>query len=257
VAGSGETIENPVTGERITWLETASDSGGESLAFELYLRAGASVSAEHRHVRQIEQFSVVAGSLRVTVDGRESDLEVGDSPATSRPTRTGSPVCRRSRSRIATSETRARGLLARQSLFKTRCSHSWRPLDGCSASAGSTPVTVPAIQRPEQRRFAPRPPQPALTVRAVSVVRASCALRGPQEFRVERARIPVRRRKDRQATADQIRAGVRWSIGYRTRFNGPMATEACLRDLDRSLGVCRPGRSRASEAFCGCARRLA
>jgi mannose-6-phosphate isomerase-like protein (cupin superfamily) len=78
VAGSGETIENPVTGERITWLETASDSGGESLAFDLYLRAGASVSAEHRHVRQIEQFSVVAGSLRVTVDGRESDLQVGD-----------------------------------------------------------------------------------------------------------------------------------------------------------------------------------
>jgi hypothetical protein len=28
--------------------------------------------------------------------------------------------------------------------------------------------------------------------------------------------MPVRRRKDRQATADQIRAGVRWSIPFAT-----------------------------------------
>lgn len=78
MAKRGDTIDNPVTGERITWLQTASDSAGETLGFDLHLRAGASVSAEHRHVHQIEQFSVVAGSLRVTIDGREHDLHVGD-----------------------------------------------------------------------------------------------------------------------------------------------------------------------------------
>jgi mannose-6-phosphate isomerase-like protein (cupin superfamily) len=78
MAKSGETIETPATGERITWLRTAADTGREALEFDLSLGAGAAVSAEHRHVRQVEQFRVLAGSLSVTVAGRESDLEVGD-----------------------------------------------------------------------------------------------------------------------------------------------------------------------------------
>ena len=78
MARAGETIENPVTGERITWLQTAADTDGETLGCDLFLRPGASVSAEHRHARQIEHFTVVAGSLRVVVDGRERDLRVGD-----------------------------------------------------------------------------------------------------------------------------------------------------------------------------------
>lgn len=78
MAKRGQTIENPLTGERITWLRTAADSAGEVLEFDLSLSAGAAVSAEHRHVRQVEQFSVSSGSLRVTVDGCESDLQVGD-----------------------------------------------------------------------------------------------------------------------------------------------------------------------------------
>lgn len=78
MARTGESIENPLTGERITWAQTAADTGGESLCFELYLRAGAAVSAEHRHLRQSEHFVVVDGSLRVTVDGGSSDLGIGD-----------------------------------------------------------------------------------------------------------------------------------------------------------------------------------
>ena len=78
MAKRGQTIENPVTGERITWLKTAADTAGEALEVELSLSAGASVAAEHRHVRQVEQFTVLAGSLRVSVEGRERDLSVGD-----------------------------------------------------------------------------------------------------------------------------------------------------------------------------------
>jgi hypothetical protein len=52
VASVGETIENPVNGESITWVETARSSAGELLAFDLSLRPGASVAATHRHVRQ-------------------------------------------------------------------------------------------------------------------------------------------------------------------------------------------------------------
>ena len=68
MARTGQSIENPVTGQRIVWVQTAADTAGASLCFDLYLRAGAAVSAEHRHLRQIEHFVVIGGDLRVTVD---------------------------------------------------------------------------------------------------------------------------------------------------------------------------------------------
>jgi quercetin dioxygenase-like cupin family protein len=78
MARTGESIENTVTGERIVWVQTAADTAGESLCFDLYLIAGAAVSAEHRHLRQTEHFVVLGGSLRVTVNGRQDDLGAGD-----------------------------------------------------------------------------------------------------------------------------------------------------------------------------------
>ena len=67
MARSRESIVNLVTGERITWLKTAADTAGETLEVDLSLRAGAAVSAEHRHVHQVELFRVLTGSLSVTV----------------------------------------------------------------------------------------------------------------------------------------------------------------------------------------------
>ena len=37
MAFSGQTIDNPVSGERITFIQTAADTGGELLEFELEL----------------------------------------------------------------------------------------------------------------------------------------------------------------------------------------------------------------------------
>jgi quercetin dioxygenase-like cupin family protein len=69
----GETLANPVTGERFTFLETAASSNGELLAFELDLRAGGGVPMPHVHPIQTEQFEVLAGSVRFRV-GRRSIL---------------------------------------------------------------------------------------------------------------------------------------------------------------------------------------
>jgi mannose-6-phosphate isomerase-like protein (cupin superfamily) len=74
VASVGETIENPVNGESITWIETARSSAGELLAFDLSLRPGASVAATHRHVRQEERFEVHAGSIGLDVAGAQRTL---------------------------------------------------------------------------------------------------------------------------------------------------------------------------------------
>jgi quercetin dioxygenase-like cupin family protein len=85
VARRGETIENPVTGERITWIETAQGTGGELLAADLYLRPAAAVAAAHRHVRQEERFDVhsgtvgfeVAGEVRMASQGDEVTVPIG------------------------------------------------------------------------------------------------------------------------------------------------------------------------------------
>jgi len=78
VASVGETIENPVNGERITWVETAKPAGGELLAFDLHLRPGAAVAAEHRHVRQEEHFEVNSGTIGVEVAGEERTIGAGE-----------------------------------------------------------------------------------------------------------------------------------------------------------------------------------
>jgi quercetin dioxygenase-like cupin family protein len=60
----GQTLENPVTGERFTFTDTASSTGGELLAFELALRPGGAVPIPHVHPVQTERFEVVAGLMR-------------------------------------------------------------------------------------------------------------------------------------------------------------------------------------------------
>jgi quercetin dioxygenase-like cupin family protein len=60
----GQTLENPVTGERFTFIETAATTGGELLSFELGLRPGGAVPLPHVHPIQTERFEVVAGRMR-------------------------------------------------------------------------------------------------------------------------------------------------------------------------------------------------
>lgn len=72
MARPGETIENPVTRERVTWIETAHSTGGELLAAELYVRPAAAVGLAHRHVRQEERFAVRSGTAGFEVAGERA-----------------------------------------------------------------------------------------------------------------------------------------------------------------------------------------
>jgi quercetin dioxygenase-like cupin family protein len=60
----GQTLANPVTGERFTFIETAATTGGELLSFELALRPGGAVPITHVHPIQTERFAVVEGNMR-------------------------------------------------------------------------------------------------------------------------------------------------------------------------------------------------
>jgi mannose-6-phosphate isomerase-like protein (cupin superfamily) len=79
MASRGETIENPLTGERMTFLETARDTDGELLRMDYVAPPRSKGPTEHVHMLQEERFEGVSGVLGVHVGGRELHLEEGQS----------------------------------------------------------------------------------------------------------------------------------------------------------------------------------
>jgi mannose-6-phosphate isomerase-like protein (cupin superfamily) len=78
MAQRGDTLENPVTGERITFLATAAGTGGGLLRFDLVVPAGVAVPMAHVHMRQEERFEVRAGTGRFRVGGAIVVARAGD-----------------------------------------------------------------------------------------------------------------------------------------------------------------------------------
>src|SRR5438445_13232831 len=78
MAKSGDILEHPVTGERLVWRKVARDTGGELLQADLYVAPGGFVAAEHVHPVQEERFEVLAGVLRLHIDGKEKTMRTGE-----------------------------------------------------------------------------------------------------------------------------------------------------------------------------------
>jgi quercetin dioxygenase-like cupin family protein len=74
----GQTLENPVTGERFTFTHTAASTDGELLAFDFALRPGGAVPLPHVHPIQTERFEVTAGVMRFRVGLRTVIAGPGD-----------------------------------------------------------------------------------------------------------------------------------------------------------------------------------
>ena len=74
----GQTIENPVTGEQMTFLETTESAGGEYVLVELRADPGSAVAAAHVHPSQWERFEVVSGRLAAKVGGRRVEARPGE-----------------------------------------------------------------------------------------------------------------------------------------------------------------------------------
>jgi mannose-6-phosphate isomerase-like protein (cupin superfamily) len=60
---AGQTIENPVTGETITFVRTAAETDGELVEIEVTVEANGTVAAAHVHPFQSERFEVLEGML--------------------------------------------------------------------------------------------------------------------------------------------------------------------------------------------------
>jgi mannose-6-phosphate isomerase-like protein (cupin superfamily) len=74
----GQTLENPITGERFSFIHTAATTGGELLSFELGLRPGGAVPIPHVHPIQSERFEVVEGRMRFRLGWRSVVAGPGD-----------------------------------------------------------------------------------------------------------------------------------------------------------------------------------
>jgi mannose-6-phosphate isomerase-like protein (cupin superfamily) len=78
MAYAGQTIENPISGERITFTQTAADTDGELLAFEMTLSADGHVPGAHVHPEQEERFEVVSGTMKFRLGGKKVVAGPGD-----------------------------------------------------------------------------------------------------------------------------------------------------------------------------------
>jgi mannose-6-phosphate isomerase-like protein (cupin superfamily) len=78
VARTGETLENPGTGERLVFRKTAADTNGEALEYEIVFTPRGFGAQEHLHPRQQERHEVLEGELGIVVAGRELRLGPGD-----------------------------------------------------------------------------------------------------------------------------------------------------------------------------------
>jgi quercetin dioxygenase-like cupin family protein len=75
---TGQSIENPVTGEVLIFHKTSRDTGGEYVLVETILRPGGTVAAAHAHPYQSESFQVLEGRVGMKVGRKKVELGPGD-----------------------------------------------------------------------------------------------------------------------------------------------------------------------------------
>ena len=78
MAYTGQTIVNPVSGERIRFLKTAADTSGEYLEIEVELTPDGAVPGTHVHPHQEERFEILSGNVRFTKGLKKIDSKAGD-----------------------------------------------------------------------------------------------------------------------------------------------------------------------------------
>jgi quercetin dioxygenase-like cupin family protein len=72
------TIENPVTGEIVKFLQTAAETDGELVEIECTVGPGGGVAAAHVHPFQTERFEVLEGTFEFRKGRRKLTATAGD-----------------------------------------------------------------------------------------------------------------------------------------------------------------------------------
>jgi len=79
MAKAGDEIVNPRTGQRMVFLETSSETGGELVQIDTYNPPTGVPEPEHVHPFQESGAEVISGSLRFRVGGEERSVKAGES----------------------------------------------------------------------------------------------------------------------------------------------------------------------------------
>ncbi len=74
----GDSIVNPVTGERLLFRTTSRQTGGEAVVVETFVQPHGFVAAAHVHPAQEERFEVIAGRVGFRVGRREQVAGPGE-----------------------------------------------------------------------------------------------------------------------------------------------------------------------------------
>ena len=74
----GDVIENPVTGEEMTFLRTAHETAGELLRIDMVVRVGGFVTGEHVYFYQEERFQIASGEITLRMRGEERRYAAGE-----------------------------------------------------------------------------------------------------------------------------------------------------------------------------------
>jgi quercetin dioxygenase-like cupin family protein len=77
MATAGTSIDSPRTRQRITFLRTAAETGGEAVELEAVLRPGA-IIPPHVHVGQQERWEIVDGTATFRLRGKKLVAQAGE-----------------------------------------------------------------------------------------------------------------------------------------------------------------------------------
>ncbi len=75
---AGDTIENPVTGERVMFLKTSAETDEEMVLIDTTVAPNGFVAAEHIHPYQSERFEILEGVVEFKLDGEIVVARPGD-----------------------------------------------------------------------------------------------------------------------------------------------------------------------------------
>ena len=78
VVKAGDVIENPVTGEILTFLLTGSETAGELLRIDMGVRPGGFATSEHVHPEQEERFQITSGEITLRIAGEQRRCGAGE-----------------------------------------------------------------------------------------------------------------------------------------------------------------------------------
>lgn len=74
---NARTIDNPVTGERATFVETSEETGGARTVIDLEVAPAGGVP-KHRHTNHDERIEVLEGEIEVVIEGKAHLLRAGE-----------------------------------------------------------------------------------------------------------------------------------------------------------------------------------